>query len=286
MQNISLQALEIFRTVAAEGSVSKAAQKLGRVQSNISTRIKQLEENLGKSLFLRKNRGLDLTSDGKLLLSYAERFHSLSEETTEAFREGKPSGSFRIGAMESTAAARLPAFMSKYHALYPAIEIELVTGTAAALLTRLQKYEIEAAFIAEPLTDPTLDSLSVFEEQLVLIAPTNYPSLEMGVDLNGRPLIAFEVGCAYRRYLERWLMDNEIFPSATHSLSSYLAILASVSAGSGFSVIPQSVLSRVQLDGTFQTLPLDGEYAHIQTLLAWRRDFSSPRLDCLKALLI
>ena len=69
MQSLDLRSLEIFRTVALEGSVTKAAVKLNRVQSNISTRIKQLERHLNKNLFLRRNRGLTLTPEGRLLLS-------------------------------------------------------------------------------------------------------------------------------------------------------------------------------------------------------------------------
>jgi DNA-binding transcriptional LysR family regulator len=80
MNGLDLRALEIFRAVATEGSVSRAAIKLNRVQSNISTRIKQLEQRLGKNLFLRRNRGLTLTPDGELLLSYTERLFQLSQE--------------------------------------------------------------------------------------------------------------------------------------------------------------------------------------------------------------
>ena len=58
MPGLDLRSLEIFRTVAVEGSITKAAMKLNRVQSNISTRIKQLEQRLDKNLFLRQNRGL------------------------------------------------------------------------------------------------------------------------------------------------------------------------------------------------------------------------------------
>ena len=78
MPGLDLRSLEIFRTVAVEGSITKAAMKLNRVQSNISTRIKQLEQHLKKNLFSRQYRGLTLTPDGHLLLSYAERLLQLS----------------------------------------------------------------------------------------------------------------------------------------------------------------------------------------------------------------
>jgi DNA-binding transcriptional LysR family regulator len=161
-----LRSLEIFRSVAVEGSVTKAAAKLNRVQSNVSTRIKQLETQLGKSLFRRENRGLTLTADGRLLLSYAGRLLQLADETTDALNDGKPHGVFRIGTMESTAAARLPAILSRYHQLYPDVKIELETDTAGGLFDRLLNRDIEIAFVAEPISFESLESRPVFEEQL------------------------------------------------------------------------------------------------------------------------
>ena len=178
MHSLDLRALEIFRAVAIEGSVSKAATKLGRVQSNISTRIKQLERQLGKDLFLRQHRGLTLTADGHLLLSYAERFLQLSVETTDALNSDKPSGVFRIGTMENTAAARLPEILSRYHELFPEVQIELETDTAGGLMKRLLDYDVEIAFVAEPVSFDRVGTLPVFEEKLVLVAPKSFPPLE------------------------------------------------------------------------------------------------------------
>ena len=72
MRTIDLEALHIFRTVAQQGGITRAAAKLNRVQSNVTTRVKQLEERLGAQLFLRERRGLTLSPEGRLLLGYAE----------------------------------------------------------------------------------------------------------------------------------------------------------------------------------------------------------------------
>ena len=285
MQGLDLRALEIFRAVAIEGSVSKAAIKLNRVQSNISTRIKQLERRLDKNLFLRHHRGLTLTPDGQLLLTYAERLLQLSIETTEALNTGTPRGVFRIGAMESTAAARLPEILSRYHALYPDVQIELETGTAGGLMDRLRHYDIEIAFIAEPVSFDTIDTRPVFEERLVLVAPKSFPPLENTGEISGKTVIAFEAGCAYRRYLEDWLLDAGIVPGSVMTVSSYLAILACVSAGTGYAVVPQSVLDMVSTKGEFRRYPLPGKVSRIKTLLAWRSDYRSAKLDALEDLL-
>ncbi len=285
MHGLDLRALEIFRTVAVEGGVSKAAIKLNRVQSNISTRIKQLEHHLGKNLFLRQNRGLKLTPDGHLLLSYAERLLQLSMEASEALNGGKPSGVFRIGTMESTAAARLPEILSRYHQLYPDVEIELETDTAGGLMDRLLNYDVEIAFAAEPVSFETISTQPVFEETLVLVVPQSFPPLENTSEISGKTVVAFKTGCAYRRYLEEWLLESGIVPGGVIAMGSYVAILACVSAGAGFAAIPQSVLDTVSSKGQFRLYPLPDKVARIKTLLAWRSDYQSVKLDALKQLL-
>ncbi len=285
MHGLDLRSLEIFRTVAVEGSVTKAAMKLNRVQSNISTRIKQLEQHLKKNLFLRQNRGLTLTPDGHLLLSYADRLLQLSMEASEALNEGKPSGVFRIGTMESTAAARLPEILSRYHQLYPDVEIELEMDTAGGLMDRLLNYDVEIAFAAEPVSFETISTQPVFEEELVLVTPQSFPPLENTSEISGKTVVAFKTGCAYRRYLEEWLLESGIVPGGVIAMGSYVAILACVSAGTGFAAIPQSVLDTVSTKGQFRLYPLPNHVARIKTLLAWRSDYKSVKLDALKELL-
>ncbi len=285
MRGLDLRALEIFRTVAVEGSVSKAAAKLNRVQSNISTRIKQLEQQLGKSLFLRRSRGLTLTPDGRLLLPYAERLLQLSAEASDALNGGKPSGVFRIGTMESTAAARLPEILARYHELFPGVQIELETDMAGGLMNRLLNFDVEIAFVAEPVSFAGVTTRPVFEERLVLIAPKSFPPLDNTREISGKTVIAFEAGCAYRRYLEQWLLDAGIVPSAIMAVSSYLAIFACVSAGTGYAVVPRSVLDVVSTKGNFRRYSLPEPMTRIKTLLVWRSDYTSPKLDALIGLL-
>lgn len=285
MNGLDLRALEVFRAVAVEGSVSKAAQKLNRVQSNVSTRIKQLEQHLEKTLFMRHNRGLTLTPDGEVLLAYAERFFQLSQEASEALKLSQPHGTFRIGTMESTAASRLPQILSQFHELYPDVHVELETDTAGALVDRLHNFDIEVAFIAEPVSHDWISAQPVFEEKLVLVAPKSFPPIENSSEISGRTIVAFEAGCAYRRYLEQWLMEAGIVPGGVIAVSSYLAILACVSAGTGYAVVPKSVLDMVSSKGEFRRYDLPKNLHRIKTMLVWRSDYRSTKLNALKQLL-
>ncbi len=205
MRDLDLAALQIFKTVAEEGGITRAAAKLHRVQSNVTTRVKQLEAKLGTPLFLRQSRKLVLSPEGRTLLAYADQLLRLSSEAQAMVQGGVPRGTLKLGTLESTAASRLPPILSRYHLAYPQVGLELVTGTTGALITKVLNYEVEAAFVAEPFAAKNLDSQPAFEEQLVLIAPTSFPRIKAPTDIGRKTVIAFTTGCAYRRRLEDWL---------------------------------------------------------------------------------
>lgn len=284
MNALNLRALEIFQAVATEGSVSRAAEKLNRVQSNVSTRLRQLEEEVGRSLFLRRGRGLTLTADGHLLLSYADRLLQLSREASEALNQDAPRGLLRIGAMESTAAARLPPILSRYHALYPDVEVRIRTDVAKGLVDGLLSNDVDVAFIAEPIHFDSLRATAVFEEELVLVTPSSFPNLKSVDQISGKTVVAFELGCAYRRYLEEWLLGSGIVPGGVLAVGSYLAMLACVAAGTGYAVAPRSVLDTVRVGGEFKTHRLPMNLRRIRTMMTWRADYQSLNLNALKAL--
>src|SRR5262245_45863725 len=145
MRTIDLESLRIFRTVVDEGGVVRAAGKLNRVQSNVTTRIRQLEQHLGARLFRREGRSIRLSAEGHTLLAYTDRRRRLADEAVSEMRTGKPKGVFRLGSLESTAGTRLPPLLSQFHARYPDVVVELVTGTAVALVARVINFDIEAA---------------------------------------------------------------------------------------------------------------------------------------------
>ncbi|MEP7084362.1 MAG: LysR substrate-binding domain-containing protein, partial [Betaproteobacteria bacterium] len=239
---MDLASLRIFRSVVDQGGINKAAAKLNRVPSNVTTRIKQLEAQLGAALFLRVGRRLALSSEGKLLLTYADRLLRLSAEAEAAMRDGKPRGTLRIGALESTAGSRLPPVLSRYHALYPDVQIELVTGTSGALVSRVHQQDVEAAFVAEPFNAEGLATHTVFVEELVLITPKSFGPIRSPKDIENRTVIAFPAGCSYRRRLEAWLGAGSVLADRVLEFQSYHAIVACVAAGSGIAVVPRALL--------------------------------------------
>ena len=146
---MELTELRIFRTVVREGGINAAARKLNRVQSNVTTRIKQLEESLGVLLFSREGRRLNLSNEGKVLLQYAEELLNLEEKARDEISGDYPIGTLQLGTLESTAASRLPPLLARFHKNHPAVRIELQTGTTDALIERVAVGAIDAAFIAD-----------------------------------------------------------------------------------------------------------------------------------------
>jgi DNA-binding transcriptional LysR family regulator len=282
---MDLTALEIFKTVVEQGGVNKAAARLHRVPSNVTTRVKQLEHQLGIKLFVREGRKLTVSAEGKLLLTYANELLRLSSEATTALRNGKPRGKLRIGALESTSAARLPPVLSKYHLLYPDVSIELVTGTSGALVSRVHDQDVEAAFVAEPFTTKGLESQLAFVEDVVLITPKSCPRVRTPDDIGNLTVIAFSNGCSYRRRLEGWLGSAKIVPGRVMEFQSYHAIIACVAAGSGVAVVPRSVIGMTNAADGVVVSRLPAEVAKAKTQLVWRSDYHSVALEALKRLL-
>jgi len=282
---MDLAALRIFKAVVEHGGVNRAAAKLHRVPSNVTTRVRRLEEQLGTRLFVRDKRRLVLSADGRLLLTYAEQLLRLSGEAQAALRNGKPRGTLRIGALESTSATRLPPVLSRYHQLYPDVQIELATGTSGALVSRVHKQDVEAAFVAEPFNAQGLESQAVFVEDLVLVSPKSSGPIRSPKDLGKRTVIAFATGCSYRGRLERWLGGANALPDRVMEFQSYHAIIACVAAGSGIAIVPRSVIEATAGAREIRATRLPRDIAKSRTHLVWRPGHSSVALEAMKALL-
>jgi DNA-binding transcriptional LysR family regulator len=273
---MDLDDLHIFRCVVREGGITRAASRLHRVPSNVTTRIKQFEERLGVALFRRQGRGLILTDAGRTLLGHAERLLQMADMAEQELRSGVVRGVLRLGSLESAAGARLPPVLSAFHARYPNVSIELQTGTTSMLLRRLERFEVEAAFVSEPFEAGGLSSVPAFDEELVLISAKGAFALCHAADLGSQTLIAFPHGCSYRRRLMEWLAEEGASPERILDLGSYHAIVACVAAGTGVAIVPAEVLDQAVLGTSVQRHPLPVRLRRNRTHLVWSGETSGP----------
>jgi DNA-binding transcriptional LysR family regulator len=280
-ERMDLAELRIFKAVVEEGGIAKAARKLHRVPSNVTTRVKQLEASIGAELFIRDRKRLFLSPAGEVLLGYAEKLLRLSEEARSAMSGSIPRGVLRLGALESTTASRLPPVLARYHKAHPGVRVELTTGTNDALTAAVLDRRVDAAFVAEVPASKELAHLPLFAERLMVISSLEHRSIRSPADVEGDSIIAFPDGCAYRRRLHRWLGDASSAALRVLDLSSYHAIVACVASGTGIALIPESVLETVQ-GAQVKRHRIAKVHAEVVTPLIWRAREESAALVALK----
>jgi DNA-binding transcriptional LysR family regulator len=281
---VDLSDLLIFSTVVREGSVTRAAERLHRVQSNVTTRIRQLEEDLSVTLFIREGKRLHLAPAGQVLLAYADRLLTLADEARGAVQDSKPRGTFRLGAMESTAAVRLPRLLSNYHRRYPGVVLELRTGNPQVLGSAVLAGDLDAALVAEPIADAPFEKAFAFDEELVIVAPAGHPPIDKKGSLP-RTVLVFEHGCPHRKRLEDWYASRHEMPERTIELTSYHAMLGCVVAGMGISLLPKSVLTTFPERKRLSVHHLARKENCARTVLIWRKGAGSANVRALEEML-
>jgi len=263
--------LRIFHAVAEEGSITRAAERLHRVPSNLSTRIKQLEEQLGVELFLRERQRLQLSPAGKVLLDYSTRLFSLHDEAQAAVRGGQPAGDFVLGTMYSTAAIYLPSMLARYHRTYPEVNLQVQSAPSGELLEGLVAGRLDAALVDGPLQLAGLDGIAFCDETLVLIAPVDHPPVRSALEVQGQPVFTFRRGCAYRLRLEAWFGHYHATMGRAIEIESYPGMLACVTAGSGVAMMSESMLASLPGRESVSVHRLIEPFASATTWLMWRK---------------
>ncbi|MEN5018565.1 LysR substrate-binding domain-containing protein [Erwinia sp. Eh17-17] len=282
---MDLTQLEVFRAIAEEGSVTAAAEKLHRVPSNISTRLKQLEEELECSLFRREKLRLHITDSGRTFLDYTRRILALAEEARQSVSGQQPGGVFTLGAIESFAAVRLPPLIARYHQSWPQVELDLSTGPSGDMIDGVLSGQYSAAFIDGPPKHQQLEGVPVVDEEMVLISALNHPPVPDAASISGSTIYAFRANCSYRRLFENWFSRENAAPGKIFEMESYHGILACVSAGAGLALIPRSMLENMPGRDNVRAWPLSEGMGQIAIWLVWRKGTGSNNLQAMTRLL-
>ena len=275
---MEISQLEIFIAVAETGSITKAATKLLRAPSNVSTRIQQLERELGVKLLVRDKRQSSLSADGELFLGHAQKIIDMVNDAKAFTAQGEPRGKFRLGALESTAAVRIPPILASFHLRYPAVDVELEAGSSGVLFDHLLNGQLTAAFSDGKPAVPSLTGIRAFAENLVILTPQTVT--EINDDFKASHPTAFMFGtiCSYRQRFEDWLDSQGMVPGRIVEISSYYSMLACVAAGGGICMIPKSLLETLPGASRVQVHEIEGSLGAAETWLMWRRDCRSANL--------
>ncbi|VVP15859.1 HTH-type transcriptional regulator GltR [Pseudomonas fluorescens] len=281
--------LQFFATVAKVGSISKAALSLDRVQSNVTQRIKRLESKLGVPLFHRHARGVSLTAAGLQLLPYANQIDQMLEEARRVILDdAKPNGLLKLGAMETTAAIRLPALLVDFSSYYPAVDLSLQTGTTQGLIDDVLERRLDAALVAGPVNHADLVSQRILTEELVVVtapwARRAHQALPWLPEGGTTKIAIFRHGCAYRQKLEALLIRNGVRAIQRMELGTLDGILGCVQAGLAITMLPRAVVAALAAADKVNIYSLKHQQGFVDTILVHRRDaFVTAALSCFVA---
>jgi len=194
--NLDMDVLRTFVTGFELGSFSRAADRLGRSQSAVSTQLRKLEEQIGQPLVKKAGRQLALTIAGEGLLSYAKRILELNDETVDTIRGGDVEGWVRLGLPQDFAETSLPAVLGRFARAHPKVRIEVQVDRSAPLVDRTIKGELDMALVWGDGSDgPHAQRIADFA--VAWIACGDWPGVE-SLGAEPLPLAAFAPPCLFR----------------------------------------------------------------------------------------
>jgi DNA-binding transcriptional LysR family regulator len=292
MDSMEIRQLQIFRALAEELHFTRAAARVHCVQSNVTTQIRSLEEELGTPLFDRLAKRVVLTDAGRRFLPYAEKVLSTLDEAHCAMvQDAAPAGPLSVGAPESVLTYRLPGILSEFRKLYPKVALTFRPYNDEKLIHSLEigKFDL-AVWMVDSVESERLKFVRLRSEEIFLFASPEHPFAAKKKiepqDLSGQTLLLTEAGCGYRKKLDQLLALQGIRPGNITEFSSVEAIRECVSMGMGLGLLPEVVIAEEMARKRVVALPWAGPPMAINTYVVWHKDkWVSPALRAFVSLL-
>lgn len=238
--NVSLDLYRLFYVVAKEGSISRTANILFISQPAITLQIKKLENELGVSLFTRTKHGVVLTEEGSILFEYIKiaMDNIINGENALSNLKNLDSGIIRIGASTTVSKHVVMPYLSKFHEMYPKIEIQIVNSLTSNLLKELRNGNLDILFLNLPMDEnKDLKIIPITDVHDIFVGNKKYFDLTKGKislkELNNYPLLFQKMPSNTRAYLNNYLKSNNIDLKPQLEVVSYNLIMDLVSAGFG-----------------------------------------------------
>jgi len=249
---MDIRDLQLFSKLATTLHFGRTSQACNITPSALTRAIQRLEERVGKELFRRDNRSVQLTPAGLRFLRYAEesigQWQSLQDDLAAEAKVLQ--GELRIYCSVTAVYGILPRILGRFRQTHPQVHLHLQTGDAASALAKLQNAEVDAAIAALPeKLPPRLFFHQVMETPLLFIAAGPFTALGNdpdSIDWESIPVILAEKGVERKR-LDAWFRARGIAPNIYAQVAGNEAIIAMVSLGCGIGVIPALVLEKSPL---------------------------------------
>ncbi|MWV43323.1 LysR family transcriptional regulator [Paenibacillus sp. HJL G12] len=260
-----------FIALLEEKSFSRAADRLGYVQSTVTTHIQQLEKISGQKLFHRYPRGIELTEAGKIFSKYAYQYVHLSQSLKESMNElNQPSGTIRIRTQESFFLTRMLPFVQEYTRNSPSVNLRIEQGSHQDILKGVIDYELDFGIVPQNPNRHDILFYPVLEETIVFAASEDISRKvrNEGVQiLNDELFISSGTSCLYHTSAVDVLKDAGIMVKDALELSSLEMIKQYVSCGKGFALVPKIAINNELKTGTLKILPFHSKMSFSHGLI-------------------
>lgn len=246
---MDIPALHAFLAVADSGSFSQAAVHLGLTQPAVSKRIRQLEQNLGATLFDRIGRRIRLTEAGRILAPRARQIVSAAEDSRRlvANLSREVTGPLVFGTSHHVGLHRLPETLRDYRRRYPDVQLDIRFLDSEAACAAVAKGELELAVVTLPRApEPELVVVPVWDDPMALVTPVDHPLAQKGTvepaELAAVPAVLPAPGTYTREIIEERFAAMGLRPEVTMATNYLETIKMLVSVGLGWSVLPRSMV--------------------------------------------
>jgi DNA-binding transcriptional LysR family regulator len=245
---VELRQLRYFIAVAEERHFTRAARGLRVAQPAVSKQVRQLEEELGTTLFHRTRGNLTLSTAGEAFLPWARQAVTDLATAVDEAREtgGMRRGRISVGATPSITTAILPRALGKFHATYPGIELKLHEAGSRDLVRELEQGSLDLALVIGPVAHRSLDTVPLLREELVLAVGSGHPLAErkrIGLsDLRGVPLVMFREGYDLRATTLAACAAAGFEPAFALEGGEMDGVLRMTEAGVGVAIVPSMVV--------------------------------------------
>ncbi|WP_431090599.1 MULTISPECIES: LysR family transcriptional regulator [unclassified Paenibacillus] len=262
---------QAFIALLEEKSFSRAADRLGYVQSTVTTHIQQLEKICGQKLFHRFPRGVELTEAGKIFSKYAYQYIHLSQSIKESMSElDQQCGTIHIRTQESFFLTRMLPFMQEYMKNFPRVNLRIEEGTHQDILNGVLDYALDFGIVPQNPKRHDILFYPILEETIVFAASENIARQveSSGVQiLNDELFISSGTSCLYHTTAIDVLKNAGILVKDALELSSLEMIKQIVSCGKGFALLPEIAIHNELKTGRLEHLPFSSKMSFSHGLI-------------------
>lgn len=270
---MEFRSLEAFVWVAALGGFRRAAEKLHMTQPAISSRIAQLEAELGVRLFERDSRSVTITARGRQLLDYAERALRIRGDIRLALSDRSDlQGLLRIGVAETIVNTWLPRLIERINVEHPRLAVEIDVDISPILRDRLIAKEIDLALLLGPIVEPTIRNRALCHVPVRFLASPKFalsaPPVPLDV-LARHPLITFSRRTQPYTALREMFVQADVPLFRLHASASLAPVVRMAVDGVGIAFIPPVVAQRELQSGALKLVETQASIPDLSFTASW-----------------